>query len=293
MSTIKEPINSTPDQQIMPPSAHNSGTAQNSIVPIILISIVLLYAAILLFAPLLAIIWEALSPGLMGFWQEISAPEALSALKLTFILSILATIVNTVTGLIISWLLTRDQFKGQKIINGLIDLPFAVSPVIVGLMLLLLFGRNGWLAFINEALGIQIAFALPGMLLVTIFVSLPFTIRQIMPVLKQFNIDQEHAAYTMCASQWQTFWHITFPNIRWALFYGISLTFARTIGEFGAVLVVSGGVKMVSETATLFIFRSLDDRNYQGAYAMALVLALISFAIFTIIEFAKKGSEPK
>ena len=252
-----------------------------------LISVVLLYALVLLIGPIFAIAWGALANGVIPFLREVTTPESLSALKLTFILGVLATVINTGAGIIISWLLVRDRLNGLQVINGLIDLPLTLSPVIVGLMLILLFGRMGLLIPVSDALGIKIVFALPGMLLVTLFVSLPFVIRQVMPVLKQFNIDQENAAYTMRASQWQTFWRITFPHIRWALLYGVSLTFARTLGEFGAVLVVSGGVRMVSETATLYIFRSLDDRNYQGAYSMALVLALISFVIFSVIEVTK------
>jgi sulfate transport system permease protein len=184
--------------------------------------------------------------------------------------------------------LVRDDFKGRQLINGLVDLPFAVSPVIAGLMLVLLFGREGWLTPLSDALGIKMVFALPGMLIATTFVSLPFVVRECMPVLAQAGTEQENAAYTMGASPWQTFWHVTLPSIRWGLLYGVSLTLARAVGEFGAVLVVSGGVSGLTETSTLFIFRSLDDRNYVGAYAMAMVLALISFTILMMMEFFKK-----
>src|SRR5262245_2433316 len=170
-------------------------------------------------------------------------------------------------------------------------MPFAVSPVIAGFMLILLFGRGGWLTPITDALGVKVVFALPGILLATIFISLPFVIREVVPVLSQVNLDQEHAAYTMGASQWQTFLHITLPAIRWGLLYGVSLTFARAVGEIGAVLVVSGGISRLTETSTLFIFRSLDDRNYIGANAMAVVLAAISFIILMVIEFFKKRTD--
>jgi sulfate transport system permease protein len=185
----------------------------------------------------------------------------------------------------------RDDFRGKRLINGLVDMPFAVSPVIAGFMLILLFGRTGWFAPLIDSLGIKIVFAMPGMLLATIFISLPFVIREVMPVLAQVNLDQEHAAYTIGASPWQTFLHVTLPAIRWGLLYGISLTFARAVGEIGAVLVVSGGVSRLTETSTLFIFRSLDDRNTVGAYAMSVVLAAASFVILMLIEFFKKRTK--
>jgi len=168
-----------------------------------------------------------------------------------------------------------------------VDLPFAISPVIAGLMLILLFGRGGWLQALPDTLGIPIVFALPGMFLATAFVSLPFVVREVMPVLRHLGTEGEEAAYTLGASPWKAFWLVTLPAIKWGMLYGISLTFARALGEFGAVLVVSGGVSGMTETATLFIFRSMDDRNYAAAYAMALVLALISFALLMLIELSK------
>ncbi|HKG23478.1 MAG TPA: sulfate ABC transporter permease subunit [Blastocatellia bacterium] len=253
-----------------------------------LIAVVVLYAAVLLVGPLLSILWGALSAGTGPFLREVTSANALNALKLTLLLGAGATVINTVFGVCIAWVLVRDNFRGRQFINGLVDLPFAVSPVIAGLMLVLLFGRDGWFTWIADALGIKVVFALPGMLLATTFVSLPFVVREVMPVLKQIGTEQENAAYTMGASPWQAFWHVTLPSIRWGLLYGVSLTLARAVGEFGAVLIVSGGVSGLTETSTLFIFRSLDDRNYVGAYAMAMVLAMISFTILMLMEFFKK-----
>jgi sulfate/thiosulfate transport system permease protein len=252
--------------------------------PVIL---VLGYTALLLLAPLLAITWGALSSGLTAAIRAVSSPDALHALQLTVVLAILASLINAIFGLSAAWVLVRDEFRGRAFLNALVDLPFAISPVIAGLMIILLFGRQGWLAAIPEALGIRVVFALPGMLLATVFVSLPFVIREVMPVLRHLGTDQEQAAVTLGASGWQAFWHVTLPAVRWGLLYGVSLTFARALGEFGAVLVVSGGVSGMTETATLFIFRSMDDRNYTAAYSMALVLALISFAVLILIEFSK------
>jgi sulfate/thiosulfate transport system permease protein len=254
----------------------------------VLIGIALLYAVVLLAGPFVAIAWGALSGGLNTFLQQITSADALSALKLTLLLGVGATAMNTIMGVCIAWVLVRDNFIGKRFMNGLVDLPFAVSPVIAGLMIILLFGRGGWLMPVTDALGIKIVFAWPGMLLATMFISLPFVIREVIPILAQIGIEQEQAAYTMGATGWQAFRHITLPSIKWGLLYGISLTFARTIGEIGAVLVVSGGVSGLTETSTLYIFRSLDDRNYTAAYATALELACITFIIFGLMEFFRK-----
>jgi sulfate/thiosulfate transport system permease protein len=255
-----------------------------------LIALVILYAAVLLLGPLVAVGWGAFSEGVGAFVAQVTSANALSALKLTFLLAAAATIVNTVAGVCIAHVLVRDDFRGRGIVNGLIDLPFVVSPVIAGLMLILLFGRGGLLTPLAEALGLKVVFAFPGMLLATVFVSLPFVVREVMPVLAQTGTEQENAAYTMGATPWQAFRHITLPAIRWGILYGVSLTFARSIGEFGAVLVVSGGVSGLTETSTLYIFRSLDDRNYVAAYAMAAVLAGFSFLILFAMEFFRKRS---
>jgi len=246
-----------------------------------------MYTAFLVVAPLLAITWGALSSGIYATLREITSPDALHALKLTLILALAASALNAFFGLVTAWVLVRHDFPGRALLNALVDLPFAISPVIAGLMLILLFGRQGWLKALPDALGIQMVFALPGMLLATVFVSLPFVVREVMPVLRHLGTEQEEAAYTLGATGWQTFWNVTLPAIRWGLLYGVSLTFARALGEFGAVLVVSGGVSGMTETATLFIFRSMDDRNYAAAYSMALVLALVSFCALILIELTK------
>jgi len=253
----------------------------------LLIAVVVLYVGVLIGGPLAAIAWGAIGAGFGALLRTLASLEALNALKLTLLLALIAVAINTVFGLCISMVLARDNFRGRRAINGLIDLPFAVSPVIAGFMLILLFGRKGWFTGIIDALNVRVVFALPGMLLATIFVSLPFIVREVVPVLRHLGMDQENAAYTMGAGRWRTFWHITLPNIRWGLMYGILLTFARAIGEFGAVLVVGGGVTLLTETSTLYIYRSLDDRNEAGAYTMALVLAIISFGIFLIMECFK------
>jgi sulfate transport system permease protein len=256
-----------------------------------LIAVVVLYAAGLLLAPLVAIVWGSLAEGMGAFARQVTSVDAISSLKLTLIMSGAATVINAVFGICIAWVLVRDDFWGRRILNGLVDMPFAVSPVIAGFMLILLFGRTGWFTPAMNALGIKVVFALPGILLATVFISLPFVIREVAPVLRNASLDQEDAALTIGANRLLTFWHVTLPAIRWGLLYGVSLTFARAVGEIGAVLVVSGGVKGYTETSTIFIFRSLDDRNYIGANAMAVLLATISFVILLLIEFFKKRTE--
>jgi len=256
-----------------------------------LIAIVVLYAAGLLLAPIVAIVWGSLAEGVGTFLREVTSADALSSLKLTLIMAFAATLINAVFGVCIAWVLVRDDFWGRRILNGLVDMPFAVSPVIAGFMLILLFGRTGWFTPVINALGIKVVFALPGILLATVFISIPFVIREVAPVLSQASVEQENAALTIGANRLLTFWHVTLPAIRWGLLYGVSLTFARAVGEIGAVLVVSGGVRGYTETSTIFIFRSLDDRNYVGANAMAVVLAAISFVVLLAIEFVKKRTE--
>lgn len=269
----------------------SNSRAKTRLIEYLLIGLAVAYAAMLLLAPLAAILWGAIGEGIAAFTRELTSDGAVSSLKLTMIMAVGATAINLVFGMCVAWVLTRDKFPGKRILNGLVDLPFAVSPVIAGFMLILLFGSGGWLTHVTDAIGLKVVFALPGILIATTFISLPFIIREVMPVLEQVSRDQEDAARTIGASAWQTFRHVTLPAIRWGLLYGVSLTFARAVGEIGAVLVVSGGVSGLTETSTLFILRSLDDRNYTGAYAMAVVLAVISFAILMAIELVRKRSE--
>ena len=249
---------------------------------------VVAYAALLLLGPLLAVVTGALADGVGGLVRRLTQQDALHALQLTLLLAAGATVFNAVLGVLLAHVLVRDRFRGRRFIDGLVDLPFAVSPVIAGFMIIVLFGRDGWLTPLADAAGIKFVFSLPGMFLATAFVSLPFTTREVMPVLEQHGHDQEDAALTMGASSWQAFRRVTLPGIRWGLLYGISLTFARAIGEFGAVLVVSGSIAGLTETSTLFIFRALDERDAVAAYGMALVLAIISFTLLMAMELVRR-----
>jgi sulfate/thiosulfate transport system permease protein len=245
----------------------------------LLISIVVAYVAVLIVGPLVALVGGAFSGGLGAIVAALSEPDVLSAFGRTLLIAVVVVLVHAICGTAVAWVLVRQNFHGRRLLNGLIDLPFAVSPVVAGYMLILLFGRTGVLAPLTESLGIKVAFALPGMLLATLFVTLPFMVRELMPVLAAFGVEQEQAAATMGANGWQTFWHVTFPALRWGFIYGLTLTFARALGEFGAVLVIGGSVQGQTETATLYVFRALDDRQYVGAYSAALVLGLISLTL--------------
>jgi sulfate transport system permease protein len=245
----------------------------------LLIGIVVAYVSVLILAPMAALIAGAFSGGLGAIALALSEPDVLSAFGRTLLIAVIVVLFHAIFGTALAWVLVRQSFRGRRVLNGLIDLPFAVSPVVAGYMLILLFGRTGVLAPVVELLGIRIAFALPGMLLATLFVTLPFMVRELMPVLAAFGVEQEQAAATIGASGWQTFWHVTFPALRWGFIYGLTLTFARALGEFGAVLVIGGTVQGQTETATLYIFRALDDRQYVGAYSAALVLGVISLIL--------------
>lgn len=257
----------------------------------VLIGLVVAYIAALILVPLFGLVYNALRQGLEPVVAALSQPGVLMAFWRTLYIALITLLVHAVFGTAVAWVIVRHRFPGRKLINGLIDMPFAVSPVVVGYMLLLLFGRNGLFAPVLTALDIRVAFALPGMILATLFVTLPFMIRELVPVLEAFGVEQEQAAATLGASGWQTFWRVTLPALRWGFIYGATLTFARALGEFGAVLVIGGGVQGRTETATLYIFRALDDRQYIGAYSAALVLGAVSLLLVLGTDFMRRRNE--
>jgi len=245
----------------------------------ILITLVVVYVAFLILTPITALAFGAFERGFGASLSSLNEPEVFTAFWNTLWISLIVVIIHAIFGTLVAWVFVRHRFPGRNLINGLVDMPFAVSPVVVGYMLLLLFGRNGMLAPLIESMGIQVAFAMPGIVMATLFVTLPFMIRELIPVLEAFDTRQEQAAATLGASSWQTFWRVTFPALRWGMIYGVTLTFARALGEFGAVLVIGGGVQGQTETATLFIYRALDERQYVGAYSAALALGLFSLVL--------------
>lgn len=259
----------------------------------LLISAVVLYVGVLILAPIGSIIAGAFKDGAGAVLAALSQPDVIAAFKRTIFIAVVVVFVHLVFGTIVAWVLARHRFPGRDLINGLIDMPFAVSPVVVGYMLLLLFGRNGLLAPVLERLDIRVAFAMPGMILATLFVTLPFMIRELIPMLEAFGIQQEQAAATMGTSSWQIFWRITLPGLRWGFIYGVTLTFARALGEFGAVLVIGGGIQGRTETATLYIYRALDERQYVSAYSAAIVLGLISLALVIGTDLLRRKEKAK
>lgn len=249
------------------------------------------YVTVLLLFPLVGIVWTALEPGLSIVSETFSLPDVQAAFRLTAQITILTLVVTTVFGLIVSWVLVRQRFWGRNFMNAMVDLPFALSPVTVGLACVLLFGVDGWFYDAFSSRGIDVIFAVPSMVLVTIFICIPFTIRELVPVLEEIGLDEEDAARTLGASLWQTFFKVTMPNIRWALGYGIALTTARAIGEIGAVLIVSGLIKGKTETATIWIFTAIEERQFANAYVVALALALVSIVLLVVIEGLRRRTE--
>ncbi|TMK21766.1 MAG: sulfate ABC transporter permease subunit, partial [Actinobacteria bacterium] len=241
--------------------------------------------------PLVGIVITALEPGIHVVTQTLRAPDVIHALELTAVITAISVVVTALFGVVVAWVLVRQRFWGRSLLNATVDLPFALSPVTVGLAALVLFGPGGWLASFFDSRGIQIIFALPSMTLVTIFICVPFTIREIVPVLEEIGLDEEDASRTLGASVWQTFFRVTLPNIRWALAYGVALTTARAIGEIGAVLIVSGLLQGKTETATLFIFRAYEERQVPAAYVVALLLAAVSVTLLVVIEFLRHRQE--
>ncbi|GAB4431320.1 MAG: sulfate ABC transporter permease subunit CysW [Anaerolineae bacterium] len=241
----------------------------------LLIAAVLGYAGFLIVAPLAALVNGALSEGLGSIIAALSRPGVLRSFWLTLWICLVVVVVHSLFGTLTAWVLVRDSFPGRRLLNALIDMPFAVSPVVVGYMLLLLFGRNGLLG----GSGLKVAFAWPGLVLATLFVTLPFMVRELTPMLRALGTQQEQAAATLGASGWQTFRLVTFPALRWGFIYGVILTFARALGEFGAVLVIGGGIQGRTDTATVFIYHALEERDYVGAYSAALVLGLFSLLL--------------
>jgi len=244
-----------------------------------LIAVAIAYVGFLILSPITALAFGALERGIGASLESLNHPDVFTAFWNTVWISLVVVTIHAIFGTLVAWVFVRHRFPGRDLINGLVDMPFAVSPVVAGYMLLLLFGRNGLLAPVVESLGIRIAFAMPGIVLATLFVTLPFMIRELIPVLEAFDTRQEQAAATLGANGWQTFWRVTFPALRWGLIYGVTLTFARALGEFGAVLVIGGGVQGRTETATLFIYRALDERQYIGAYSASLALGLFSLIL--------------
>jgi len=230
------------------------------------------YLALLLLIPIGIVFYRTFEHGAGAVYDSVTTPAAISAFSLTLTVTAIAVPLNTVFGVLCALALARGRFRGKALLNAIIDLPFAISPVVVGLALSIVFGRGGWLG----GLPFQVIFSAPGIVLATIFISVPFVVREVTPVLKEIGDEQEQAASTLGASRWQSFWRITLPSIRWGVAYGVVLSVARCIGEFGAVSVVSGKISGETETLTLLVEKRFQNFDLAGAYAASALLALIA-----------------
>ena len=261
---------------------------------LILITATLLVVGVMLLLPLLVVFSEALAKGWDFLADALREPDAQSAIRLTVLVAAIAVPVNAVIGLAAAWCLTHFSFPGRKLLIGLIELPFAVSPVISGMVYVLMFGLQGWFGPYLMAHGVKIIFALPGIVIATIFVTLPFVARQLMPLMQALGTEEEQAALTLGASGWQMFTRITLPRIRWALLTGVLLCNARAMGEFGAVSVVSGHIRGATNTMPLHIEILYNEYNLPAAFAMAALLALLAIATIglrLILEWQSRRAE--
>jgi sulfate/thiosulfate transport system permease protein len=246
------------------------------------------YLALLLVAPVGMVFYRTFEQGAAAAWAAVTTPDAVHAFWLTLLMVAVAVPANTVFGIGCALVLVRQRFPGRSVLNALIDLPFAVSPVVVGLALVLLYGRVGWFGTWLADHGIQVIFAPLGMILATIFVSLPFVVREVVPVLREIGSEQEEAASTLGASPWQAFWRVTLPSIRWGVAYGVVLTTARALGEFGAVSVVSGKLAGQTETLPIRVEQAFQNFDLAGAYAASVVLAALALATVLSMNLLKR-----
>lgn len=246
------------------------------------------YLTLLLVLPVGLVFYRTFQHGFGPFWNALTDPDFLHALWLTILIALIAVPLNTIFGVVCALVLVRQQFRGKAVLNAFIDLPFALSPVVVGLALFLVYARTGWFGPWLGAHGIQIVFALPAMVLATIFVSLPFVVREVVPVLREIGTEQEEAAWTLGASPLSTFHRITLPAIRWGITYGVVLTTARCLGEFGAVSVVSGNLIGKTQTLTLHVNNRFQAFDLVGAYTASVVLAVLALMTLFLMNLFRK-----
>ncbi len=246
------------------------------------------YLALLLLIPVGIVFYETFKEGIQPFIDSITDPLAVKALRLTIITVVIAVPLNTIFGIAVAHALVREKWRGKALLNAVIDLPFAISPIVVGLALILVYGQKGWFGGALAEVGVQVIFSTPGIVMAVIFVSLPFVAREVAPVLKEIGTEQEEAASTLGAGFWQTFWRVTLPSIRWAVSYGVVLTTARALGEFGAVFVVSGRISGQTETLPLHVQRQFEQFNQVGAYSTSLLLALLALAALLAMNLLKR-----
>ena len=266
---------------------------KQSWVPAVLIGIAIAYLFLVQYIPAINVFFEAFKKGTGPFLSNLAKPEFIHAAWLTLLLATISIPVNAVFGLCAAWAIARHKFPGRAIVLSIIDLPFSISPVVAGLMIVLLYGRNGWFGPWLEAHDIKIIFAFPGMLMATAFVSMPFVAREVIPILEEFGKDQEEAARTLGANDWQTFWRVTLPSIRWGLLYGLILTNARAMGEFGAVSVVSGNIANTTQSLPLFVEDAYKQYETEAAFSAAVILAFLAVVTLVLKEILERKTQIK
>lgn len=271
----------------------NKAKQGKSWTPTILIAIAVGYLGLVQYIPAINVFVAAFKKGVGPFFENLSAPAFLFAAGLTVTLALIAVPLNAVFGLCAAWAIARNNFPGKAIVLSIIDLPFSISPVVAGLMIVLLYGRQGWFGPWLQAHDIQIIFAFPGMVLATAFVSMPFVAREVIPVLEEFGSDQEEAARTLGANDWQIFWRVTLPSVRWGLLYGLILTNARAMGEFGAVSVVSGNIAEKTQSLPLFVEDAYKQYQTEAAFSAAVLLALLAVVTLVLKEILERKTRIK
>lgn len=262
-------------------------------VPTVLITIAISFLALVIYIPALNVFVVAFHKGVGPFLTNLTNPDAVFAMQLTVLLALIAVPLNVVFGLCAAWAIARRKFPGKTLLLSIIDLPFSISPVVAGLMIMLVYGRQGWLGGWLQAHDIKIVFAIPGMALATAFVSMPFVAREVIPVLEEIGLEQDEAAKTLGASDWQTFWRVTLPSIRWGLLYGVILTNARAMGEFGAVSVVSGNISGKTQSLPLFVEDAYKQHDTEAAYSAAVLLAFLAVVTLVLKEIVERKTKIK
>ncbi|MFO1072946.1 MAG: sulfate ABC transporter permease subunit CysW [Geminicoccaceae bacterium] len=265
--------------------AHHRPTAETPLVRSLVIGVVILWLALFLLLPLVSVFAEALREGVWAYLQGISDPDTLAAIRLTLLVAGIAVPLNLVFGLCAAWAIAKFEFRGKSFLITLIDLPFSVSPVISGLIYVLLFGAQGWFGPWLKAHHIEVIFAVPGIVLATVFVTFPFIARELIPLMMEQGTEDEEAALSLGASGWQTFWRVTLPNVKWGLLYGVLLCNARAMGEFGAVSVVSGHIRGLTNTMPLHVEILYNEYNFVAAFAVASLLALLALVTLILKSF--------
>ena len=276
----------------IPPVGSSRGKDKAWVKPT-LIGIAIGYLALVLFIPTLNVFYQAFKKGFEPFLSNLTSPDFLYAAQLTLLIALIVVPINTVFGLCAAWVIGRNKFRGRTLLISILDVPFSVSPVVAGLMIVLLYGRNGWFGEFLQQHDVKIIFALPGMILATAFVTIPFVAREVIPVLEEAGAEQEEAAKTLGANGWQTFWRITLPSIRWGLLYGVLLTNARAMGEFGAVSVVSGNIIGKTQTLPLFVEDAYKQYQTEAAFSAAVLLALLALVTLVLKEILERKTSIK